>query len=405
MKGEIPSTFFFRMKNFCNNIIDRDLTKFPAVIYLALIFFISRIPFINLGFSAFTSPTDQDVLAVVNSAYLLRYEHIYTVSRFPGYPFFEIFNSLLIGGGWILTNFATSVISFLSLILFGKILNQLEIKNRGLLLLTFAFLPVIWINSTITMDYMWALFFVLASCFLVFTGKFHSAGLFMGIAAGTRFTSIFMVIPLIYWMLIKKVESKKIREFILIGFFSSVVMFLPVLYKYHIEFFKGSGFLFTTPVNKPLGSMVLSILSSSANLITELTGLMAFILIIILLFYKNAFQSSEQKHLIYFCWMIVIIYCFIYFIFPYKVAYLIPIIPWTLIIFNEKLKKKYMVMVCILLLLNNIISFNIVSDDPYGIDIDSGSIIKNYESRSTFSINQSREYLESLSITLRHKLS
>ncbi len=390
------------LKNFCNNIIDIDLTKFPAVIYLALIFFISRIPFINLGFSAFTSPTDQDVLAVVNSAYLLRYEHIYTVSRFPGYPFFEIFNSLLIGGGWILTNFATSIISFLSLILFGKILNQLKLKNRALLLLTFAFIPVIWINSTITMDYMWALLFVLASCFLIFTGKFHSAGFFIGIATSTRFTSIFMAIPLIYWMLIKKVDSKKIREFILIGFFSSVVMFLPVLYNYHLEFFKGSGFLFTTPVNKPLESMALSMLSSSANLITELTGLMALILIIILLFYKNAFQSSKQKHIIYFCWMIVIIYGIIYFAFPYKVAYLIPIIPWTLIIFNEKLKKKYMVMVCILLLLNNIISFNIVSDDSYELNIDSGSLIKNYESRSTFSINQSREYLDSLSITLRY---
>ena len=395
----------FSLKNFWNNIIDRDLTKFPAVIYLVLIFFISRIPFINLGFSVFTSPTDQDVLAVVNSAYLLRYEHIYTVSRFPGYPFFEIFNSLLIGGGWILTNFATSIISFLSLILFGKILNLLEIKNRALLLLTFAFIPVIWINSTITMDYMWALLFVLASCFLVFIGKFHSAGLFIGIATSTRFTSIFMVIPLIYWMLIMKVESKKIREFVLIGFFSSVVMFFPVLYNYHFEFFKGSGFLLTTPVNKPLESVVLSILLSSANLITELTGLMALILIIILLFYKNAFQSSKQKHLINFCWMILIIYGIIYFIFPYKVAYLIPIIPWALIIFNEKLKKKYMILVCILLLLHNIISINIVSDDPYEIKIDSGSIIKNYESRSRFSIDLSREYLESLSITLKPKLS
>ena len=103
--------------------------------------------------------------------------------------------------------------------------------------------------------------------------------------------------------------------------------------------------------------------------------------------------------------MIVIIYCFIYFAFPYKVAYLIPIIPWTLIIFNEKLKKKYMVMVCILLLLNNIVSLNIVSDGSYELNIDSGSLVKNYESRSTFSVDQSREYLDSLSITLRQKLS
>ena len=37
-------------KGILNEKINCDLTKFPAIVYLAFIFLISRIPFINLGF-------------------------------------------------------------------------------------------------------------------------------------------------------------------------------------------------------------------------------------------------------------------------------------------------------------------------------------------------------------------
>src|SRR5574341_176523 len=184
-KGAIPSPFSF---------LDFDLTKFPAVSYLALVFLISRIPFINLGFSAFVNPTDQDVLAVVNSAYLLRYYHVYTVSRFPGSPFYEIINSLLIGGGWIATNAATVMVSFIAVILFGKILNLLSISSRSLLLVTFAFTPVIWINSTITMDYMWSLAFSLLAFYLMLRRKYTYAGVAIAFAIGSRLTSAVLLI-------------------------------------------------------------------------------------------------------------------------------------------------------------------------------------------------------------------
>lgn len=166
------------------DILDYDLTKFPAVAYLALIFFVSRVPFINLGFSAFTSPTDHDVLAVVNSAYLLRNHDTYAVSRFPGSPFYEAVNSLLINGGWIATNTATVTVSFISIILFGKILNLLEVKNRVLVLITFTFIPVIWINSTITMDYMWSLMFILLAFYFMFKEKYYSTGIALSFATG-----------------------------------------------------------------------------------------------------------------------------------------------------------------------------------------------------------------------------
>ena len=216
------------------DILDWDLTEFPAVIYLALIFFIPRLPFIALGFSAFTNPTDQDALAVVNSAYLLRYDHTYTASRFPGYPLYEFVNALFIGGGWIATNTATMVVSFICIIIFAKILNFFKIKNKALLVFTFAFIPIIWINSVITMDYMWSLTFIMLGVYLAFSGKYPMAGIAIGFAIGSRFTSGFMIIPIVLWALSNKVNGKNILIFISTAAGAALVLFLPVIYKYKL---------------------------------------------------------------------------------------------------------------------------------------------------------------------------
>lgn len=389
------------------DILDNDLTKLPAVVYLTLLFLISRVPFIALGFSAFTNPTDQDVLAVVNSAYLLRYEHVYAVSRFPGYPFYEIINSLLIGGGWIFTNIATAVASFISLMLFGKILNLFEIKNKALLLLTFAFIPVIWINSTITMDYMWALMFILLACLFVFTGRYQLAGISMGFAIGTRFTSAFMILPVVLWLLSEKVNRRRILIFISTTAGTAVLLFLPVIYRYKLDFFQGSGFLYTTPVGKSISIAVGSFLSALSNMVMELFGIAALAVLIffaILTVKNKPIHSPERSHLLNFCWLTMVIFIILYFIFPYKVAYLIPIVPWGLIALNEKLEKKFTIIICILLLMNSAVSVKIASDDVKpSIKLDPGVVIQNYEDRKSLGVEISKKYMESLSNLIRYE--
>ncbi len=385
--------------------LNTDLTRFPYSIYLFVIFAISRLPFLNLGFSAFTSSTDSDTLAVVNSAYLLKYFHVYTVSRYPGYPFYEIFNSLLISGGWIFTNTATALISFMALTLFGKILTIFEIKNKALLILTFAFFPIIWINSTITMDYLWGLTFIMLACFYSFKGKYGSAGIAIGFAFATRFTSLVMVLPLIYWMLKKKVSGRNIMSFILTGFFTSVILFLPVLFKYKLEFFKGSGFISTTPLKKPLELLLYSMLSSSADLVSGLTGWIVFVIVIILvLFFKKFLSTSKHDTLLNFCGLTMLIYFLLYVTFPYKIEYLIPVVPWFLIILNEKFHRTVTVFICILLLLNGIVSVEVLSNDTGpGIKLDYGLVLINYENRKLIGVKQSMEYMESLKNLLPYK--
>lgn len=385
------------------DILDWDLTEFPVVVYLALIFFISRIPFIALGFSAFTNPTDQDVLAVVNSAYLLRYDHVYTVSRFPGYPLYEFVNALFISGGWIATNTATMVVSFICIIIFAKILNFFKIKNKALLVFTFAFIPIIWLNSVITMDYMWSLMFILMGVYLAFSGKYPMAGVAIGLSIGSRFTSAFMIIPIVLWALSNKVNGKKILLFISTAASAAFVLFLPVIYNYKLEFLGGSGFLYTTPVRKSF-SMAVSTMSMAFNsMVMELFGIAALTMLIIFVImnFKNK-PAKERMHLLNFCWLTMFIYFLLYFIFPYKVAYLIPVIPCGLIVLNEHLDKKFTIIVCILLLLNNVVSVEVINEGAIpSVGLGDGVIIKNYEDRMSMGVEQSKEYLESLSDVIK----
>ncbi len=366
------------------DFLDCDLTKFPAVAYLALVFFISRIPFIDLGFSAFVNPTDQDVLAVVNSAYLLRYYHVYTVSRFPGSPFYEITSSLLIGGGWIATNAATMIISFIAVIIFGKILKLLSINNRSLLLITFAFTPVIWISSTITMDYMWSLMFSLLAFYLLLRGKYNYAGIAIAFAIGSRLTSIVLLVPLLYWMLYKKVETSKIYRFLGISVLSSIIIFSPILFTY------GFGFLRYYPREILFGEIIDGIAS---QILSIPAMLMLFVALIVARDIPKNDSSFNLSLLVLLTYVLVFIYH------PSKPAYLIPAVPWSLIILSKSLSRAAIIIVCVLIILNSIISVDIQSNGDR-IKFCYGSVLKNFEERK-LSTSQSKEYMESLSEALK----
>ncbi len=366
---------------------DIDLTRFPYIIYLLLIFVASRLPFLDLGFSAFTSPTDSDVLAVVNSAYLLRYYHVYAVSRFPGSPFFELYNSLLIGGGWLATNTATMIFSLFAVILFGKILNILNIKNKALLLITFTFIPVIWINSTVTMDYMWGLGFLLLAFYLAFAGKYNYSGIALSFAIACRLTSVVMILPLLYWMFHKKAGMNRIYSFLGTTFFSSIVLFSPVLYKY------GLGFLKYYPREITFTEVYYGFATQILNIPT---------MIIIVASFLVARNIPKKDPAFNISLLVVLIYALLFIYHPSKPAYLIPAIPWGLVLLSKTFPRIIVIIVCTLVMLNGIISFDLQNIGE-NIKIDSGSVLKNYDERKMNGVNQSQEYLDSLDTFLKEE--
>lgn len=185
-----------RILAFAGRLLALDFTRPRAAAVLAIVFVLTRLPNLNLGYGA-----DADAWRVAITARWLWSHGEYLPSRLPGYPLHELSAALLIWGGWLATNTATMIVSLAGVFCFAGIVRRLHIEPRGLLTLTYAFTPLLWINSTVTMDYMWGLSFVLASYVALLDRRYLLAGILLGLAAGFRPTSAAFVGPFLLILL------------------------------------------------------------------------------------------------------------------------------------------------------------------------------------------------------------
>ncbi|OEC84690.1 MULTISPECIES: hypothetical protein [Methanobacterium] len=347
-----------------NDLLDLEWTKIPYIMVLITSFLLSRIPFLNLGFGV-----DPDAWRIAGSAFDLSYFHVYHPSRFPGYPFPEYFNALLIHYGWIATNAATMVISLISVVVFAKILKELNVKNKGLLVITYIFLPILWINSTVTMDYMWALAFILLTWFFIIKKQYALAGLMMGLAIGSRITSVVFILPFIYLILVKNKEIKKIIYFFVATCLTALTLFLPLYLQYGLNFIS----------YYPTQTGILFIWYD----LTYYFGILAvlFGLIVIILSSEKLFENIIKKdELTIFLLFSIFLVVFLYIGTPYEMAYIIPAIPFGLVLLSKISKRKLFGILCIFLVLNSFISFGL-SSSLFPV-IGNGAVISDAEIRA-----------------------
>ena len=186
---------------------------------------VSRIPFIFLGYGA-----DDDAWRVARSAQEFFRSGHYTASRLPGYPLFETVNALLIPAGkWYLSNTATLAVSVITLLVFDRIIRQQKLKARNYLLVLFVFFPLLWTNSANTMDYSWALLFILASFYFLLRERFFLAAALLGIAAGFRLSSAAFILPWTINLLVSG-NRRRLPLFILVAALFGLAAFsLPLL--------------------------------------------------------------------------------------------------------------------------------------------------------------------------------
>ena len=144
-----------------------------SLISLAVIVFVSRIPFLTPGYGF-----DFDAWLVFRAARYIALHGTYVVSRVEGHPVQEYAYSLFYWSGPIVLNGTTALFSVAAAVLFALILRKLNIKYYFLGGLTLAFIPVVYINSCNTMDYVWALALILGAFYALMNntiGEYNSA--------------------------------------------------------------------------------------------------------------------------------------------------------------------------------------------------------------------------------------
>ena len=91
--------------------------------------------------------------------------------------------------------------SVLSVLFFLLILRLYGVRDQVLGALALAFTPVVYIESTGMMDYVNALACMLGATYAILTGRIAVAGLLVGLAAGFRASSAAMFLPLAVFLL------------------------------------------------------------------------------------------------------------------------------------------------------------------------------------------------------------
>lgn len=151
---------------------------------------LARLPFLFAGYGS-----DSDAWRVAWTGRVIAATGAYRSSRAPGNPIPELAAAALAGLPAAALNAVTAVLGAMAVVLFAMALRRLGCRAwiAGALALTFT--PVVAIHGSDAMDYLWALAFVMAGLVAALDGRAALAGLCVGVAAGCRLTSLAMLVP------------------------------------------------------------------------------------------------------------------------------------------------------------------------------------------------------------------
>lgn len=161
---------------------------------------------------------------------------VYEVSRLPGHPLYELILSALwpINHSYFFFNLLSALISAGAVVLVFSIARELKLKQAFYWSLAFGFIPVFFIASTYTIDYNFAVFFILAAFLALLRKQYWWLGIALGLATGFRISSLGFLLPFTLWLGFK--DFRSLFKMYLAAGLVSIVVFLPPLFTYGISF-------------------------------------------------------------------------------------------------------------------------------------------------------------------------
>lgn len=313
-----------------------------GIIFSAIIVFISRMFFVDAGFGH-----DADAWRIANSAKLFAETGLYEPSRFPGFPVPEIVLSFLPAVTPFYANTATALLSAAAFIFFCLLLKQFKKDNYLTSGLAFAFTPIIFLNSIVAMDYIWALCFIIICLYFCFKKNFIAAGFFLGLAIGSRFTSAIMILPalLIIFDIVKENKIKSTAKFIIASGAVSVLCYLPPL-----NYYKGLDSIY---VDYP-GILQIAYRSSINLWGAAGTAAIIFSFIYIIKNFSILKRTYGNNKILFIAFVPAVIFYILFFLaFPYEAGYLIPVIPLIIILLFITLPEKIFNAAAMLIILSS----------------------------------------------------
>lgn len=306
---------------------------------------VTRLPFLDAGYGAI-----RDAWRVASAARLIATTHDYWASRFPPHPVQEVSSAFIWWGGPLALNLATAVISSLGIAFFALSARRLGYADWPLATAALAFTPQIYINSTSTIDYLWALSFTLAGLFFALRGESIWTGLFLGLAIGSRVTSAAMLLPLsiIVARQSQRGVLRRLCELWLVAGAVGALLFLPAFERY------GWDILTFAEIGERQPYEIIRRGSVEVWGIFGAFGICAAVgfQIIRSLRSHRSWTLPAPRGYAYIWLLAVALYVIAYVRLPHLPAYLIPAIPFTLLFLHEVLGHRAFALACAALIVS-----------------------------------------------------
>lgn len=317
---------------------------FEVVIFVCVWFgvFLTRLPFLGPGYGA-----DWDAWAMVNTARTLSTTGTYVASRLPGYPVPEIAESFLWRAGPVAIDGATACIGALGTAFFALTLRNFRSPDFVAGAFAVAFTPVIYVSSTTSLDYVWALSFLLASYYYCLRRQLIVSGVLLGLAIGSRITSGAMLFPLVLTQLEFISIERDVTAFLKISLPAVVVgiaAFLPVVMRYGPYFltFSENGY-------PPIWAVVANMTVFTWGSVGCVALLGAVTVIVTRGFYPSSTASITRalRPRIVWAWLLAMtLYLIAFLRLPHKPGYLLPLVPFVILFLGRWLDRQWFIGFC-----------------------------------------------------------
>jgi hypothetical protein len=292
----------------------------------------------------------------------------YVPSRRPGYLVYELAVFVLDQlGGSVLANLGSVFWALVAVVCFQRILRRHHIANAGLLTLILVVHPVFWYNATVTIDYLWALGMLLAGFDLLEQDHYGWAGLALGLAVGCRLSSIIIAAGLLGYAWLRAPHKRLLvtGSAALVGLLGGLAYVLPWDFaEWRPSFWKVSiG-------SAELWSPIMQV-GRFAYKNIYFWGIPASLCLVALLIYSFWHGSTWKRPggllLVVLVGFVLLGSEILFFRFPIEVEYLLPTLPFWLLLVGLGAKSRRILWIFFILVLTfNFFNINLARPDAPG---------------------------------------
>ena len=310
--------------------------------------FASRLLFLGPGYVF-----DPDAWRVAYAAKVIATAGHYEASRFPGYPVQEFASALLLRGGPAAVCGASALLAAIGAGFLALAFRKLGSRDGVLAALALASAPAVFISSVQAMDYAWALGFALASLYAALCRRPLLAGILLGLGIGCRLPTGAWLLPIALAVLERSSPGHRLRSaavLVLAAAVTGVLAFVPVYLEYGSRFFR---YYYTS--YPPLVAL-------AKEATVDLWGIPGTLALVILV--PAALLAARGKParssipgtanpLLMIVWGLgIAVTIAVYLRLPLKAFYLIPVVPFALLLLGQSLERRAFLAICVALLVS-----------------------------------------------------